>query len=447
MDAFYKIAYFEHELKFLKDAKAADPEGGRIDSMSDMQLKREASRKVRATSQSSSETPKIIEALLNKSSFALWFAPFIRFKADVFRIMVNTPKIAMEEIRSGNSVLRKRGIQRMSGFALTAGAATALAPYLISKLVGVGDEEDNAFRAGIVDYLKGHQFVYVKGLSGKLETWDFTYVNPFSMYVDPVTLSVRDALRGDYSDSIGKLVKGYVSELVLDEQILAGAVSQALANYNAKDGKPIYEKRSDSAWEAGMKMLTYVSDGAFKPGVLKSVLDAHEAAGASVEEAQGRSFQETPAGILTSMFYPMKPYIVDPEKSLRSYIFSASSEMNNVKNRMNKVFTDKPMSEKTIRNLYVDNVEDRAAIESDIFQKIQGFKGAGMSESDIRRTLAAAKLGKRRINNLMRGVMDRPLPNPQWVHKLSETKHGTVRAGVIFRTATDFDQTIDISVK
>ena len=91
VDSFYKIAYFENELAVLKKARSVDT--GSLASVSDSQLERMAADKVLATAQSASQAPPIIREI-TQSGFGLLFAPFIRFKAEVPRIVYNTYSVA-----------------------------------------------------------------------------------------------------------------------------------------------------------------------------------------------------------------------------------------------------------------------------------------------------------------------------------------------------------------
>ena len=135
------------------------------------------------TSQAYSQAPPAVAAF-TKTPLGLVLAPFIRFKMEVPRIVINTFKLAKEEIRSGNPVLISRGRwRRNSMIGMLAGASSAL-PMIMAALSGIGDEEDESLRASGPVYLRGHTFFY-QGKGKDLKSWDLTYLNPFSLIVDP----------------------------------------------------------------------------------------------------------------------------------------------------------------------------------------------------------------------------------------------------------------------
>ena len=98
VDAFYKIAYFKHELEYLKKAQAdAQQRGDTNDKhhhMTEEELMREAARKVLMTAQSYSQAPPFVKGAI-KSWYGLVFAPFLRFRLEVPRILINSVKLGL----------------------------------------------------------------------------------------------------------------------------------------------------------------------------------------------------------------------------------------------------------------------------------------------------------------------------------------------------------------
>ncbi len=126
LDAAYKAVYYQHELGYIERAAAQNPEG-KFGQMSPMQRKREAARKVLMTAQSYSQAPPLITDI-TKSPLGLMFAPFLRFKAEMFRIPFNTYKLGLEEFRSGDPVMRQRGILRMSSMTFVLAGLSSAVP-------------------------------------------------------------------------------------------------------------------------------------------------------------------------------------------------------------------------------------------------------------------------------------------------------------------------------
>lgn len=170
IDAAYKIEYFAFELDQLRRAKIAEPNTS-IGRLSDYDLKRMAADKVKMTAQSMSQAPPIANALTN-SSFGVMFAPFIRFKMEVPRIVINTYKLGLEEFRSDNSIIRSRGIKRLSSMTMMLAGISAVVPAVLAAMSGIGDEEDEALRKSMPEYLRGHSFWIRRGENGSLTSLD-----------------------------------------------------------------------------------------------------------------------------------------------------------------------------------------------------------------------------------------------------------------------------------
>ena len=154
---------------------------------------------------------------------------------EVPRIVINTFKLASEEIASGNPVLVQRGKLRRRSMIGTIGVLSSALPMALAALSGIGDEEDEAMRASIPDYLRGHTFFYYRW-NGELKSVDLTYVNPYSLLVDPFLRGYENIRRGEFTEAGAAIALGLVRDQYLDDQILAGAVSEARRNLNPVNG-------------------------------------------------------------------------------------------------------------------------------------------------------------------------------------------------------------------
>ncbi|MGA0866930.1 MAG: hypothetical protein ACO3QV_06400, partial [Candidatus Nanopelagicaceae bacterium] len=245
VDSFYKIAYFENELRVLKEARAVDT--GSLANMSDSQLEKMARDKVLATAQSASQAPPIVKDV-TKSGIGLLFAPFLRFKVEVPRIVLNTYKTSWGEMKSGNSVLVKRGIQRFAGMTTMLGGVSAIIPAAIAKFIaGIGEDEDEALRASLPEYLRNHTFFYRRKADGQLQSWDFTFLNPFAILADPTLRSLEQLFRGNPAKAAAKFIEIAIFDQYLDDQILSSAIQNLRDNENPTTKRPIYEEKLDNA--------------------------------------------------------------------------------------------------------------------------------------------------------------------------------------------------------
>ena len=140
VDGAFKAAYFDHEYRYgwlLKSTpivtKMPKPNGEYL-------LKREAARKVKMTAQSLSQAPPLVTEM-SRSQFGILFAPFLRFKAEVPRIVINTYKLGFEEWRSDNPLIKRRGAVRMASMTTMIGVVSAAAPAAVAALSGIGEDE------------------------------------------------------------------------------------------------------------------------------------------------------------------------------------------------------------------------------------------------------------------------------------------------------------------
>lgn len=399
LDAAYKVAYYNHELNILKEAQAADTGKGKVDlaAMEDTEIKRLAARKVVMTSQAYSQAPPAVAAF-TKSGLGLVFAPFIRFKMEVPRIVINTFKLAKEEIDSKNPVLVRRGRLRMGSMIGTLGVLSSAVPMIMAALSGIGDEEDEAMRASIPDYLRGHTFFYF-GEGKNLKSIDLTYVNPYSLIVDPFLRSYENIRRGEFTEAGAALAIGFVRDQYLDDQILAGAVRDATRNLNPSTGKPIWNNGADGPVEAGSKILSYIAKEAYAPRLGKDFAN-----GWATGSLSGM------VGEIADGAMPARIHDVDLQKQYSRYLLDLNKRFNNVKSGLNAVKRNAPMSDGEVADIIDDNIEDRRLLNYELMRINKGFSSLGLTDTDLLKGMKEMKLGRDRVALLSRGYMDRPSP-------------------------------------
>jgi hypothetical protein len=394
LDASYKTAYFYHELKVLQDAQAADTTG-KLSAMDEKQLKRLAARKVVMTSQAYSQAPPIVKRF-TRSPLGLQFAPFLRFKVEMPRIFVNTMKLAKEEMKSGNPVLVRRGAARATGMFSMITVVSSAIPMVLAAASGIGDEEDESLRASIPRFLRGHTFFYT-GKGKDRKSIDLTYVNPFSLLVDPFLRAYENVRRGQFAEAAVSLVAGYISDQYLDDQILASAVSDVSDNTNPSTGNPIWIKGADSPFEAVLKSLTHIFKEAYAPRLGTDIMEGIET------RSVGGFIEEVWDGVK-----PFRTHDLDLDQQYRRYLKGVNERYSNVKRGLNVLKRDKPLSPENVREIINDNIEDRKRLNYEILRINQGFHQLGLSHSEIVNTMYDAKVGKNRINLLSYGFMDKP---------------------------------------
>ena len=364
----------------------------------------EAARKVKATSQQYDQAPPWVQNL-NGTFFGVMFAPFIRFKVEVWRISINTIALIKEEKNSGNPVLIERGKRRARGFWGTTIGVSAIAPVIANTITGIGEEEDEALRDSMPEYLRSHSFFYF-GKGDKLKSVDFTYLNPYAMIVDPLMRGLEQLWRGSPAEGGAALFKALVMEQYLDEQIFAGAVASALNNRDPETGRPIVEA-NDTAYEAFAKKLMFVFGEAYSPKtptafVKEGILKLTEG------DPDVSDFITTPVGAVVNELMPMKPYNIKLEQQLDRFLSERSGEYRRASSLKNRMYTEDALSEGMVRGFTDTEIEKRRRINAHLLKTFRGFKKLGLTDEQIYNQALERGYGKRRMALLLNGFMERP---------------------------------------
>ena len=415
VDGAYKIAYYEHELSVLRKAKENHP-NTKIGKMGDNDLKRLAADNVKRTAQSLSQAPPLIKAL-SKSSYGMLFAPFVRFKAEVPRLVYNTYQLSKEERNSDNPDIRRRGQQRIRGLATTIGAVSLAVPAALAAIAGIGGEEDEALRKSMPSYLRGHSFYHFT-LFGQRYSIDLTYLNPFSLVTDPFARAFAEMSRGNFGGAVGAFVKGAFFDQYLDEQILAGAVNDAMHNLNSTTDRPIWIPEVDGFGMATAKSLGYVFKTAYSPRFLSDALSAFDAIGGDYD-----NFKDSPVGELLEGTYPAKAHPIDVEKQYRRFLRDHQDRIRLVNDKKFRLYSDKPVSDDDIMDIYNDEQEGRMKLNRELYRVTQGFEGLGISKRKQVATMRQFGIGKDKSAMIVRGVADRLTPNKGFMKNLIERGH------------------------
>ena len=428
MDAYYKIGLYEFELATLKEAALADTQGGEFNRLLDennepsVDMKRAAAVKVKKVSQSYSQAPPAIKAL-TRSSAGLLVAPYVRFAAEVPRVMGNTFSLLSEERAQGknNPVMRKRYLKRLSGMLSTMGFTFAV-PMLLKSLMNIGEDEDEALRSGMPYYLRDHTFYYYKA-DGELYSFDLTYLNPFSIVADPVARAFETLFDDDEINPVDasiELVAGLVRPY-FNEQILSGAVSDVMGNTNQYGNKIRY---GDDVGENVKRGFLYVWENAYEPRSLAKLRKAFKAAEGDTPSSD--MFTD-PLSIIFGELLPIKPHKVDLRNNLRAYLTAHTGDYREVGGKMNKLLSPNSMDDPDIFALYDDTLKTRRTYNNELRRVLKGFNNLGISWSDIHAQAKSKGVSKERLRLNYNGWMNRPSVSLFVAGKLRETSTGRIR--------------------
>jgi hypothetical protein len=161
-------------------------------------------------------------------------------------------------MKDSNPKIKTRGMQRFASMTGMLGLVSVVLPSALSVLAsGIGDEEDDALRSSMPEYLRGHTF-YFFGSGDNLQSVDLSFINPFSLLVDPALRAMEDLTHGRVGSAASKFAQGMIFDQYLDDQILAGAVSDLRKNVDSTTGEPIWEEELDGTASVLAKGLGYV---------------------------------------------------------------------------------------------------------------------------------------------------------------------------------------------
>jgi hypothetical protein len=432
VDGFYKMSYYEHEREKLIEAKEADIREGNLNSfyakLSDYEIKREAARKLLATAQSYSESPPIVQETVK--NVGMFVAPFLRFKTEAPRIVFNTYKEAMAEIKSGNSVMVARGWKRFSGMTGMLGIFSIAVPTAVRLFLGIGEDEDEALRDTVPLYMRDNTFFYYTS-GDKLKSVDLTFLNPFSMLADPVLRAGEHIWRLDPESAFVSFTNAFMNQY-LDAQIFTGTLIDVYANKDSSTGEDIYLK-SDKA-QIFSKSLFYIGVNAFAPRTLeKAVAAVNSARGTAVDSKHDF------LNIVMGEFKPFKVHDVDVTAQATKLLGDKRTERTTLSSRKNKLKTKKAVTDNDIRDMAKEFVDSRIRIEEELYRGLRGFSGlpaAGLSERDLVNLMRdkSINMGDRRIMLLQNKMVEKPVLDPPFIQDVLKLGDEGARRLNIFQT-------------
>ena len=281
LDGMFKANAYYYELAAIKK---------HFDTMPLEQQEEAAARKVKLTFAGNSQVIDLVKSF-NKTPMAALFLPFARWKSEVFRTMLNTIPLAMEEIGQGGAMTR-RGVQRLAGFIGTLTAAPAVlgaaATTVFRALAGDDEEEERkltavelaALRESLPQWQRGHQLNAQILKGGKIQFIDMSYILPHSQLTDMVAI-ITDGIKTGEGISASRLAS-YVTGDLIGTQIAATSIDEILNNADDR-GQPIYLE-TDNAARKVQRMLGHYAKGAIIPSSVSKGLDIARKGQTNAEE-------------------------------------------------------------------------------------------------------------------------------------------------------------------
>jgi len=230
-DDYFKMSGFIDELETLKKARP----NSSVDA-----LEKEAADIIQNTIPNYDRVPKGLKKLNY-----LPLGNFISFPAEIIRTSFHIVKQASKELNSGNSVLRNRGLRRLSGFtAATVGVSEA--SKLSATLIGWTEEERQQHTLlAEGKYDKNSSFIWNRRDNGDITKVSTKYLDSYNTIKEPV-LAVLDRiidgeLKGeqldDYIFKAGINGMRTISTPFVTESIATKATLNVLEAIRSPEGK------------------------------------------------------------------------------------------------------------------------------------------------------------------------------------------------------------------
>jgi len=360
-DSWYKIGYYLHEKKELEKARQHDIDNNNTGpdsyaSHTDEQIKAEAINIIKKTAQFYSQSSPLVDGW-NQSSAGVLFAPYVRFRMEVPRIMINTYARAYKEIKSDNPIIKKRGYARLAGMSsvgtLTAAGSIISEPILVALTAVMGhraaddldDDMRQALQLSVPSYLRDHTFLYTKK-DGKYYSWDLTYLNPYAMWLDAVPTATRMMKQG-HAPHEAMLYAGsrFLGLPFVEGQIATQSFFNTMQNRDSK-GQPIWFDNDDphTKFMKGIQSFAWEAYGPPTAKVLGGIAASAEAGKFDMGDA------------VRDLTVPLKPYEVDPTVSFSNFVRQLNTDRLQLRKKINRLVRDKPMGSSEIEAIARDNI-------------------------------------------------------------------------------------------
>ena len=170
---------------------------------------------------------------------------FVAFPAEIIRTSSNIVETALKEINyttviNGKTVkpLRARGLQRLTGMALTTAALPLGTVAMAQAIYDVADDEIDAMRRYVADWSKNSVLIPFKDEEGKLSYIDFSHLNAYDTVTRPIQ-TVVNAVNEGRADEDG-LVDDFILGLIESTKELGEPfISESIWTEALQDVSPI----------------------------------------------------------------------------------------------------------------------------------------------------------------------------------------------------------------
>jgi len=223
---------------------------------------KKAAERTRVSTSGYSNLPK---AFRNFSSVG-FLDPFVAYTADRFRVVYNTYRLALEDINSGNPVLRKIGAKRMASMTMTLGAAGYL-----GMNTQLSQDEEVAVRNRLPEWDKDGLLRINKQEDGSYTYSNLNYNLPHTIVMEAAFAALNQQ---NPQDAMNKFIS-VASKQAFGQNLLLAPLTEVYTGKTER-GIPI-SSENDPDYKQFIDKSGYFMDKAFVPLVIKEINKGYRA--------------------------------------------------------------------------------------------------------------------------------------------------------------------------
>lgn len=342
-----------------------------------------------------------VGSLFKKIGKSPLIGAFISFQAESVRTMVNSYRIAKQQLNSDNAKIRMLGTNRMMSFSAYFGLQSAInlglmqagktAIGLAFEAFGSEDEEDPVDYDDMRKFMPGWSknsniSVFETGAPGVYNVLDLSANNPHSLIMDVMKAGTQDSGKNHFVEAVRAALEPF-----LGQDMIAATVNElgtAISNDGiTSKGKRIYNPE-DSDEVAVSKMAMHVGK-LFLPGTVTSAIRLGE----GVAGVNDRDAANEMLGLIG-----FRPYKVDIRKQLKFKLYKYKGEINEYKSSYSR------SQRKGVDN-YDSINEAMKEANSEMHELIMSATRLGLDVNQINSILKETRIGKSEMTQLMTGAI------------------------------------------
>ena len=403
-DELGKIVAWEMEVEMLKDIHP---------DMSQAEVEVEAAERIRNTFPTYSKLPPLVQFIRTQP----FVGPFIAFTYETLRTQYWNMKYAKQEMAAGNTAY---GARRIAGL-LSANVIGFGIQEAMKSLSGVSDEEEENVRSLFPDYEKDAQFAFWRGDDGELKYANISYNNPYSLTADTGLAMLglsgsreADGLAEHLANKVGSLLSGILPESIVSQAMLD------VGRNSDRYGRPVYKEHGDPT-----SIATDVFGHLFKtvvPGTLDRAYRRWEPAynGETLRSGEKPSILNELGSELTGI----KVKTLNYGEALSRAAYGSQAGLREAQQIFNEKARSKgTVSEAEIIDAYQEANRTRFKTFRRMARQVRAAQIGGLSNSEILRSMKAAKVTLQDAKAVIRGIYTPLKPSADTIKEAKRNGH------------------------